>query len=65
VKSVRELRAIGVDYGQGFAIARPVAMTETVAELPVYATRVAYGRELDGLLREVGVVQSGGGQAQR
>jgi hypothetical protein len=43
---------LGVDYGQGFAIARPVAMTETVAELPVYATRVAYGRELDGLLRD-------------
>ena len=43
---------LGVDYGQGFAIARPVPMTETVAELPVYATRVAYGRELDGLLRD-------------
>ena len=43
---------LGVDYGQGFAIARPVAMTDTVAELPVYATRVAYGRELDGLLRD-------------
>jgi hypothetical protein len=27
-------------------------MTDTVAELPVYATRVAYGRELDGLLRD-------------
>jgi hypothetical protein len=43
---------LGVDYGQGFAIARPVPMTDTVAELPVYATRVAYGRELDGLLRD-------------
>jgi hypothetical protein len=27
-------------------------MTEIVAELPVYASRVAYGRELDGLLRD-------------
>jgi len=43
---------LGVDYGQGFAIARPVSMTEIVAELPVFASRVAYGRELDGLLHE-------------
>jgi len=43
---------LGVDYGQGFAIARPVSMTEIVDELPVYATRVTYGRELDGLLRD-------------
>jgi hypothetical protein len=43
---------LGVDYGQGFAIARPVSMAVTVAELPVYATRVAYGRELDGLLQD-------------
>ena len=28
---------LGVDYGQGFAIARPVSMTEIVEELPVYA----------------------------
>ena len=42
---------LGVDYGQGFAIARPVSMAETVAELPMYAARVAYGRELDGLLQ--------------
>ncbi len=51
---------LGVDYGQGFAIARPVAMTETVAELPVYATRVAYGRELDGLLRDSRAVRCAG-----
>ena len=28
---------LGVDYGQGFAIARPVPMIETIAELPMYA----------------------------
>jgi hypothetical protein len=27
-------------------------MTDTVAELPLYATRVSYGRELDGLLAD-------------
>jgi c-di-GMP-related signal transduction protein len=43
---------LGVDYGQGFAIARPVSMADTMLELPMYATRVAYGRELDGLLRD-------------
>ncbi len=29
--------ALGVDYGQGFAIARPVPLTEVLAELPLYA----------------------------
>jgi diguanylate cyclase (GGDEF)-like protein len=28
---------LGVDYGQGFAIARPVPLHETLAELPIYA----------------------------
>jgi EAL domain-containing protein (putative c-di-GMP-specific phosphodiesterase class I) len=29
--------SLGVDYGQGFAIARPVPLTEVLAELPMYA----------------------------
>ncbi|MGC4027265.1 MAG: EAL domain-containing protein [Steroidobacteraceae bacterium] len=29
--------ALGVDYGQGFAIARPVPLTEVVLELPMYS----------------------------
>ena len=28
---------LGVDYGQGFAIARPVPLTQTVLELPMYS----------------------------
>jgi diguanylate cyclase (GGDEF)-like protein len=34
---------LGVDYGQGFAIARPVPLTETLAELPMYATSTVKG----------------------
>ena len=29
---------LGVDYGQGFAIARPVPLTDTIRELPAYAS---------------------------
>jgi EAL domain-containing protein (putative c-di-GMP-specific phosphodiesterase class I) len=28
---------LGVDYGQGFAIARPVPLDEVLAQLPLYA----------------------------
>jgi len=31
------ITALGVDYGQGFAIGRPVPLVDVVAELPVYA----------------------------
>jgi EAL domain-containing protein (putative c-di-GMP-specific phosphodiesterase class I) len=30
------IASLGVDYGQGFAIARPVPLTEVLAELPLY-----------------------------
>ncbi|MET0292632.1 MAG: EAL domain-containing protein [Steroidobacteraceae bacterium] len=30
------IAALGVDYGQGFAIARPTPLTEVLAELPLY-----------------------------
>ncbi len=36
---------LGVDYGQGFAIARPVPMVEVIRELPTYA---AVAREKEG-----------------
>jgi diguanylate cyclase (GGDEF)-like protein len=31
------ITALGVDYGQGFAIGRPVPLVDVVAELPLYA----------------------------
>ena len=30
------ITALGVDYGQGFAIGRPVPLVDVVAELPLY-----------------------------
>ncbi len=36
---------LGVDYGQGFSIARPVPMIEVIRELPTYA---AVARQRDG-----------------
>lgn len=37
--------ALGVDYGQGFAIARPVPLSQTVLELPMYCTSAVYSLE--------------------
>jgi len=31
------ITALGVDYGQGFAIGRPVPLVDVVAELALYA----------------------------
>jgi EAL domain-containing protein (putative c-di-GMP-specific phosphodiesterase class I) len=31
------ITALGVDYGQGFSIGRPVPLVDVVAELPLYA----------------------------
>ncbi len=36
------LATLGVDYGQGFAISRPVPLTETIDELPMYCTAAAF-----------------------
>jgi len=33
------ITALGVDYGQGFSIGRPVPLVDVVAELPLYARR--------------------------
>jgi EAL domain-containing protein (putative c-di-GMP-specific phosphodiesterase class I) len=42
-----EIRArittLGVDYGQGFAIARPEPLAEVLAELPLYVAAAAPG----------------------
>jgi predicted signal transduction protein with EAL and GGDEF domain len=56
--------ALGVDYGQGYAIARPVPLTDVVQELPMYASAPAQcprprerdaadlsGEDLDAALR--------------
>jgi EAL domain-containing protein (putative c-di-GMP-specific phosphodiesterase class I) len=34
------IAALGVDYGQGFAIARPAPLAEVLAELPIYVAAV-------------------------
>jgi EAL domain-containing protein (putative c-di-GMP-specific phosphodiesterase class I) len=34
---VTRLTALGVDFGQGFAIGRPVPLVEVLDELPLYA----------------------------
>jgi EAL domain-containing protein (putative c-di-GMP-specific phosphodiesterase class I) len=31
------ITSLGVDYGQGFAIGRPLPLGDVVAELPLYA----------------------------
>ena len=40
--------ALGVDYGQGFAIARPVPMAETVAALAMYSSATIFPIEEEG-----------------
>ena len=37
----RRVGQLGVDYGQGFEIARPVPLPEVLAELPMYATAIS------------------------
>ncbi|MFI4867649.1 MAG: putative bifunctional diguanylate cyclase/phosphodiesterase [Steroidobacterales bacterium] len=37
------ITALGVDYGQGFAIGRPVPLVDVVAELPLYAAAAQPG----------------------
>jgi hypothetical protein len=41
--------ALGVDYGQGFAIARPSPLVDLLQELPMYAT----ARSVDCTARDV------------
>ncbi len=40
------ITALGVDYGQGFAIAKPEPLAEVLAELPLYVAAAAPGRGL-------------------
>ncbi len=41
-EEIRErIAELGVDYGQGFAIGRPIALAELLAELPLPTERAA------------------------
>ena len=46
-----EIRAriatLGVDYGQGFAIGKPVPLPEVLAELPLYAAAMPVYRPVE------------------
>jgi diguanylate cyclase (GGDEF)-like protein len=48
---------LGVDYGQGFAIGRPIPLAELLAELPLPSEPPAGHRPDDGLLRLAGAAQ--------
>ena len=48
------VRALGVDYGQGFAIARPVPITEVLDVLPVLAAATTGTYLLDEATRGTG-----------
>ena len=47
------ITALGVDYGQGFAIGRPVPLADVVAELPLYVGGGASERRLAGQQRRM------------
>ena len=48
------VRSLGVDYGQGFAIARPVPVAEVLDVLPVLAAATSGAFLLDGAARHTG-----------
>jgi EAL domain-containing protein (putative c-di-GMP-specific phosphodiesterase class I) len=48
------VRSLGVDYGQGFAIARPVPVQEVLDVLPVLAAAVPGGFMVEEPARDTG-----------
>jgi hypothetical protein len=48
------VRALGVDYGQGFAIARPVPIAEVLDVLPVLAAATPGAFLIDESARDAG-----------
>jgi EAL domain-containing protein (putative c-di-GMP-specific phosphodiesterase class I) len=55
---ITRVAALGIDYAQGFAVAKPVPLEETLLELPLYAgarpVTLPIGSDSDGLVVAIG-----------
>jgi diguanylate cyclase (GGDEF)-like protein len=55
---ITRVAALGIDYAQGFAVAKPVPLEETLLELPLYAgarpVTLPIGSDSDGLVVGIG-----------